>query len=1157
MALVSPGVQVQIIDESIYAPTAVGTVPYILIATAENKTQPGSSSLAEGTLAENAGRVYNITSQRDLVTTFGAPYFENENNTPVNGSEKSEYGLMAAYSALAVCNSAYVQRADVDLTGLSGSATRPTGRPDNGIYWFDNDANNWGIYEWNSVDGTYDVKTPILISQDEPDTSTTVVSSNDTTVGTINGTGLVPYAPAPSVGSLGDYAVIYDNYIMPVFKKFETGWRLVGSNVWKSEIPMLTFNSVTAVNAGSVTITARNSANVAIGGTATATITANSSATVIASTIQAALTSASPSITGLTVANVSGRIQFTLTTGSEVNVIDIGGTLGNTYSTASRIFAPAVSMSPYNNQPRWGGVGATSQYRQSGSVWFKTSRVGSGLRLKLQNYTESTDSWNDVDVSDYRSLFEASYRLDPSGGGRNIEEGKVVTIHSAFDTVAIPNNNIINTSFMRRRLAAGSTVTFTGTTAHTSVSGNLAGPTGSFGNSTTPISIRFFYQTATSGADPVVTSNITIESADTVADVIQRINNVGGGVVVAGYTNQRITLTNTRGGDILIEQTAGDVDDVGFVEEIIGIADTVSGVFYGTVDSDLVYLSGWSPLSEFQINGQPALFIQASTPDVAPANNTLWYYDDPTRVDILIKDAGRWRNYRSVTEDFRGANLTATNDTGPILSASEPTSQTDETPLVYGDLWIDTGDLENFPVIHRWQSVSGTDQWVRINNADSESTNGIIFADARWGVAGNVNPATGTLPNLAALTSNMTYVDLDAPDPELYPEGMLLFNTRASGYGIKQYRANHFAVNNWPEQANDEEGDWYDAMQEAPDPNNPSAPYWQTGAWVTVSGVDSRGLTNFGRKAQRGFVVAKLKAAIDSSDRLREEQNVFNIICCPGYPELIPNMVALNSDREETAFVIGDAPLRLPATGTAIQAWSTDTDSESIVGDAGLKKASTYAAVYYPHAQANDLSGNTIVVPASHVALRTMIRSDNASYPWFAPAGSRRGLIDNASAIGFIDGDTGRFVSVGVTQGLRDVMYNYKMNPLTVIPGAGLMVYGQKTLSPNASSLDRINVARLVNYVRRQLNIATRPFLFEPNDTITRNNAAAVVQGFLVDLVAKRGIYDFVVVCDDSNNTSDRVARNELYIDVAIQPVKAVEFIYIPIRLKNIGDLEV
>jgi len=146
---------------------------------------------------------------------------------------------------------------------------------------------------------------------------------------------------------------------------------------------------------------------------------------------------------------------------------------------------------------------------------------------------------------------------------------------------------------------------------------------------------------------------------------------------------------------------------------------------------------------------------------------------------------------------------------------------------------------------------------------------------------------------------------------------------------------------------------------------------------------------------------------------------------------------------------------------------------------------------------------------------------------------------------------------VGVTQGLRDTLYNNKINPLSVLPGAGLMVYGQKTLNPNPSALDRINVARLVNYVRRQLTIATRPFIFEPNDTITRNSVQTVVSGFLIDLVAKRGIYDFVVVCDDSNNTSSRIANNELWVDVAIQPIKAVEFIYIPIRLKNPGDLEV
>jgi phage tail sheath protein FI len=121
--------------------------------------------------------------------------------------------------------------------------------------------------------------------------------------------------------------------------------------------------------------------------------------------------------------------------------------------------------------------------------------------------------------------------------------------------------------------------------------------------------------------------------------------------------------------------------------------------------------------------------------------------------------------------------------------------------------------------------------------------------------------------------------------------------------------------------------------------------------------------------------------------------------------------------------------------------------------------------------------------------------------------------------------------------------------------GVGLLNYGNKTSFKSDSALDRINVARLINYVRRQLTIAARPFVFEPNDALTRNEIAGVVQTLLIDLVAKRGIYDYLVVCDLSNNTPARIDRNELYVDIAIEPVKAVEFIYIPLRIKNTGEI--
>ena len=126
-----------------------------------------------------------------------------------------------------------------------------------------------------------------------------------------------------------------------------------------------------------------------------------------------------------------------------------------------------------------------------------------------------------------------------------------------------------------------------------------------------------------------------------------------------------------------------------------------------------------------------------------------------------------------------------------------------------------------------------------------------------------------------------------------------------------------------------------------------------------------------------------------------------------------------------------------------------------------------------------------------------------------------------------------------------------KINPIGNFPGRGIAVFGQKTLNSVSSALDRVNVSRLVIYIREQLDDAVKPFLFEPNDEVTRANAKVVVDRLLAQLVQQRGLFDFVTVCDTTNNTAARIDRNELYIDIAVQPVKSVEFIYIPIRIQN------
>jgi phage tail sheath protein FI len=304
-----------------------------------------------------------------------------------------------------------------------------------------------------------------------------------------------------------------------------------------------------------------------------------------------------------------------------------------------------------------------------------------------------------------------------------------------------------------------------------------------------------------------------------------------------------------------------------------------------------------------------------------------------------------------------------------------------------------------------------------------------------------------------------------------------------------------------------------------------------------------------GHYAQRNEVIAALKSAVDSNTDLREEGYNFNLLAAPGYPELIPNLVALNKDRGQTGFVIGDVSMVLPNTATEI----INYEGQELV------TADPYLAVYYPSALTNDLSGNEIAVPASHMMLRTYLYNDQVAYPWFAPAGTRRGLIDNALAIGYIDSDTGSFMRTGINNALRDTLYDNRINPITLLNGVGIVAYGQKTrnsaISNAGTSLDRINVARLVAYLRTILTGVANQFIFEPNDKITRDQIKTAIDGIMNDLVAKRGLYDYLVVCDETNNTSDRIARNELYVDVAIEPMKSVEFIYIPIRLKNPGTI--
>lgn len=298
--------------------------------------------------------------------------------------------------------------------------------------------------------------------------------------------------------------------------------------------------------------------------------------------------------------------------------------------------------------------------------------------------------------------------------------------------------------------------------------------------------------------------------------------------------------------------------------------------------------------------------------------------------------------------------------------------------------------------------------------------------------------------------------------------------------------------------------------------------------------------------ARRVAIVNALQATINSNTDIRSEAYEYNLILCPGYPEVVDELINLRVDIQEEAFVVADTPMNLSPEDVAI--WAATVNRRSSPG----------VAYYYPHGLASNLDGRNVLCAASGVALRTIAYSDEVSELWFAPAGTRRGLVSGVSNVGYVAGTLGtptEFREAALNLGQRDNLYKYftNINPIVFYPGRGIIVWGQKTSAPDTSARDRINVERLVGYIRRQLRKNTLSFVFEPNDQLTRDNLKAAVDGFLGDLIVKRGLYDFATVCDESNNTPDRIDRNELYIDIALKPVKAAEFVYIPIRIVATG----
>ena len=218
---------------------------------------------------------------------------------------------------------------------------------------------------------------------------------------------------------------------------------------------------------------------------------------------------------------------------------------------------------------------------------------------------------------------------------------------------------------------------------------------------------------------------------------------------------------------------------------------------------------------------------------------------------------------------------------------------------------------------------------------------------------------------------------------------------------------------------------------------------------------------------------------------------------------------------------------------TATTVRTADDITENVIDFYSSITSSTYGILDSGYKYMFDRFNNTFrYVPLNGDIAGLCARTDANNFPWFSPAGTSRGAILNAVKLAY-----------NPDKSERDRLYSNRVNPVIFSPGAGIVLFGDKTSFGKASAFDRINVRRLFIYLEDAISAAAKDQLFEFNDEITRTNFVNIVEPFLRDVQAKRGIFDFVVICDETNNTAAIIDNNEFVADIFIKPARSINFI--------------
>lgn len=212
---------------------------------------------------------------------------------------------------------------------------------------------------------------------------------------------------------------------------------------------------------------------------------------------------------------------------------------------------------------------------------------------------------------------------------------------------------------------------------------------------------------------------------------------------------------------------------------------------------------------------------------------------------------------------------------------------------------------------------------------------------------------------------------------------------------------------------------------------------------------------------------------------------------------------------------------------------SDETITNNIISFYSPITSSSYAVFDGSYKYAYDRFSNTFrYIPLNGDIAGLCARNDIRFFPWYSPAGTTRGSILNAVKLAY-----------NPTKSQRDRLYSNRINPVIFSSGSGIILYGDKTGLAKSSAFDRVNVRRLFIYLENAISAAAKDQLFEFNDEVTRTNFVNIVEPFLRDVKAKRGIYDYIVVCDETNNTAAIIDNNEFVADIYVKPVRSINYI--------------